>query len=139
MTATTPIFTDSLLAAGTVMAYRCVTHAGAQATVQGEKVYGVANANMADGKAVPVVVVGTVRIESGAAVAVGDSLICDSQGRAIPATGALQVAAGATPVTSGAANGAAVLTGANLPEYVFADARTSAAGAGTIIVAALRR
>lgn len=128
----------SMLASGAVTARRAVKFSGAQATVQGEKVAGVANYGAADGKDLAVTAKGTAVIESGAAIAVGQSLIVDAQGRAIPATGALAVGAGATAVTSSAANGA-ILTGADLPEFVFADALQAAAGAGEFIEVLLRR
>lgn len=124
-------------ASGAVAAYRAVTFAGAQATTQGEKVAGVARYAAEDTKDFAATVKGTAVIESGAAISVGDSLIVDAQGRAIPTTGALGVDAGATQVTSSAANGA-ILTGADLPEYVFADAMQEAADAGEFIEVLLR-
>ena len=122
----------SLTAIGAIAIHRLVTHAGAQATTQGEKVLGAATTDAADGASVAVDCIGTGVVETGAAVAVGDSLIVDAQGRAIPATGNLAVAAGATPVTSSAANGE-VLEGADLPEFVFADALQVASAAGKFV------
>ena len=131
------IQTETVLASGAITAHRAVTFAGAQATVQGEKVQGVSRTDAEDGKNVAVDTMGTTIIETGAAISNGDSLIVDAQGRAIPVTGALAVAAGGTAVTSTAANGS-ILTGADLPEFVFADAKASAAGAGELIKIKLR-
>lgn len=130
------LMTLSVVALGAIAAYRAVKFSGAQATVQGEKVMGVAKYAAAAGKDVAVDVKGTAIVESGAAIAQGQSLIIDNQGRAIPAS-ALVVAAGATAVTSSAANGA-ILTGADLPQFVFADALQAAAGAGEFIEVMLR-
>lgn len=140
------LLTLSLVAAGAVAAFRAVGHDGAQATVQGQKVAGVARTEAADGETLAVDAKGTAVVESGAAIAVGDSLIVDNQGRAIPAS-ALAVAnptvdAGAVAVTSSAANGAIVtqgaISGADLPDYVFADALQVASGAGKFIEVLMR-
>ncbi|NQV83913.1 MAG: DUF2190 family protein [Rhodospirillales bacterium] len=128
----------TLLASGAIVKHRGITIAGAQATNQGEKVLGVSQTDAADTEAVAVETIGTTVVETGAAIAVGDSLIVDVQGRAIPVTGNLGVGAGATAMTSSAANGD-VLTGGDLPEYVFADALVAAAAAGEFIEVALRR
>lgn len=125
-------------AVGAISAHRAVGFDGAQATVQGQKIMGVSRVTDVDGAALPVDVAGSVTIESGAAISVGDSLIVDSAGRAIPVTGALGVAAGATAVTSAAANGA-ILTGADLPEFVLGDALEAASAAGEFIEVLLRR
>ena len=61
-----------------------------------------------------------------------------SSRRAIASTGALGVAAGATAVMASAANGA-VLTGADMPEYVFADALEASGAAGNLVEVLLRR
>jgi hypothetical protein len=132
------ILSLTLKANGNVAAYRAVKANGAQATVQGEKVIGVAEYAANSGKDVPVAVIGTAKVEAGAAFAVGASLIVDNQGRAIAKTGNLAIAAGGTTVTSSAANGE-ILTGADFPEYVFADALEAAGQAGDIVEVLLRR
>ena len=124
-------------AAGAVTARRAVGFDGAQATVQGQKILGIAHTDAADGDSLALDVRGTAVVEAGAAINVGDSLIVDAQGRAIPTTGNLAVAAGATAVTSTAANGE-ILTGGDLPEFIFADALESAAAAGEFIEVLLR-
>ncbi|MEO5336877.1 MAG: DUF2190 family protein [Magnetospirillum sp. WYHS-4] len=139
MTQARDLLSNTVRAAGAIAEGRCVTFGGAQVSAQGDKILGVARADAEAGKLLAVTVIGTAIVESGAQIAVGDSLICDNQGRAMPSTGALAVAAGATPVTSGAANGAAVLEGADLPEFIFADALQAAAGPGQRIEVLLRR
>jgi len=124
-------------ASGAVTQYRAVGFDGAQATVQGQKVLGVAAYDAVDGQEFPVNVDDTVLVEAGAAINVGDALIVDAQGRAIPAS-QLGVAAGATQVTSTAANGN-ILSGSIPPEYIFADALEAAAAAGDIIEVITRR
>lgn len=123
---------------GTVAPRRAIGFNGAQASVQGQKVLGVSPRPASAGVNSDVEVSGTTVIEAGGAFARGASLIVDNQGRAIAATGALGIAAGATAVTSSAADGA-VLTGADLPEYVFADALEISSGAGAFVEVLLRR
>lgn len=127
----------AVVASGAVTAYRAVGFDGAQATTQGQKIMGIAHTDAAAGDPLTVNTDGTVVVESGAAIAVGDSLIVDAQGRAIPTTGNLGVAAGATQVTSTAANGE-ILEGGDLPEYVFADALEAASAAGEFIEVLMR-
>ena len=133
-----PSLTLTKTANGAVTMFRCVTFTGAQATAQGAKVLGISQNCVADGTTFAVVASGTAIIEAGNPIAIGASLICDNQGRAIPSTGTLAVVAGATAMTSTAANGA-VLQGGDSPEYVFADALEAAVGAGARIEVLLRR
>lgn len=132
-----PLLALTMTASGAVSARRLVGYDGAQATVQGQKVVGSAAYDAADGDHFAVNAKGTAIIEIGAAVSVGDELIVDADGKAIPSTGALSVGAGATPVTSSAANGA-ILTGATLPEHVFADALEAGAADGDLIEVLMR-
>lgn len=125
------------VASGAIAARRAVGFNDAQATAQGQKVKGVAKYAAADTADVAIIAGGVVVVEAGAAIAIGNSLIADSQGRAIPSTGGLALGAGAVAVTSSAANGA-VLTGGDAPEFVFADALQAAAAAGEFIEALLR-
>jgi hypothetical protein len=132
-----PTLTLTLKAAGVVARHRAVTFGGAQATVAGSKVAGIAATAAADGEHFAVNVGGSVVVESGGGFSAGAGLAVDSQGRAVAAA-ALTVASGATPVTSTAANGA-ILTGGELPQFVFADALETASGAGELVEALLRR
>ena len=128
----------AIVATTAVTARRGVGFDGAQATVQGAKIQGIAYTAAAIGDSLRLTAAGTAIVEAGAAIAVGQSLIVDAQGRAIPSTGSLAVAAGAVAVTSTAANGA-ILTGGDSPEYVFGDALEAAAAAGDFVEVFLRR
>lgn len=127
------------VAPSAVTEYRAVDFAGAQATVQGQKIAGVANRGALTGDGYEYTALGTAIVEAGAAIAAGASLIVDAQGRAITSTGKLAIAAGAVAVTSVAANGVTDLTGGDAPEFVFADALQAAAAAGDFIEVLLRR
>jgi hypothetical protein len=132
-----PTLTLTFKASGEVARRRAVTFAGAQATVAGSKVAGVAATDADDGEDFAVVVGGSVVVESGGAFSVGAGLAVDSAGRAVAAA-ALTVASGATPVTSTAANGA-ILAGGEPPQFVFADALEAALAAGDFVEVLLRR
>ncbi|MBF0453260.1 MAG: DUF2190 family protein [Magnetococcales bacterium] len=131
------VLTLTLTASGTVSSHRAIGFDGAQATSQGQKVAGATLSQADDGGSVAVITHGTAIIESGASIAVGDSLMTDSQGRVIPAT-TLGISSGAVAVSSSAADGA-ILEGGDLPEFVFADALQGAASAGKRIEVLLRR
>ncbi|MBF0098565.1 MAG: DUF2190 family protein [Magnetococcales bacterium] len=128
----------TVIANGSVSENRAVAFNGSQASIAGQKVMGASVSRAATGEALAVVTSGTAIMESGAAITVGQSLMSDSQGRAVPVSGTLTVASGAVAVTSSAANGA-ILQGAELPEYLFADALQAASGAGELIEVLLRR
>lgn len=126
-------------AAGAIAARRAVGFDGAQASVQGQKVLGIADFAVVNaGDQVTLDVAGTAIVETGGVFAPGDSLIVDNQGRAIVTTGPLTVKAGVTAVTSTAANGA-ILQGSDLPEHVFATALVASTGAGQFVEVLLRR
>lgn len=74
-------------AVGNISANRAVTHADTTPDTAGVKVLGVAASDAVIGEPYGVTVTGTAIIEAGAAVSVGDDIITDNQGRAIPATG----------------------------------------------------
>ena len=133
-----PLQTLTFHASGAVAAYRAIGFNDAQATVQGQKVKGVSNRAAADGEYADADTSGTTTAEAGGGFVIGASLIVDNQGRAIASTGSLAVKAGATAVTSSAANGA-ILQGGDAPEYVFADALETASGAGDLVEVLLRR
>ncbi len=125
-------------ASGAVSAYRAVGFDGAQASVQGQKVLGVSPRAVVSGDYSDADVMGTTLIELGGNVTKGQSLIVNNAGKAIAATGSLAVKAGATAVTSTGANGSTILSGADLPEYVFADAIDDGS-AGDVVEVLLRR
>ncbi len=124
-------------AATALSQYLGVDFGGNAAITQGQKILGIALYNGNIGDEVPVRASGTALVIAGAPIAVGQSLIMNALGQAIPSTGALNVKAGATAVTSTAANGA-ILAGGDLPEYVFADALEAATAAGQIIEVFMR-
>ncbi|PTM95068.1 capsid cement protein [Mycoplana dimorpha] len=134
-----PTLSLTYRASGAVSQRRAVGLNGAQASVAGQKVLGVAPRPAADGEHSDATVAGTAVIETGGAFAIGASLVVDTQGRAVASTGKLAIAAGATPVTSTAANGNTVLTGGELPEFVFADALEPSSAAGAFVEVLLRR
>lgn len=135
-----PLFSQSIPAApGAVAQFRCVDYTGAQLATQGAKVMGVAQRAALIGDPFEAAAIGSTLVEAGAAIAIGASVICDNQGRAITSTGKLAIAAGATAVTSAAANGVTDLVGGDPPEYVFGDAVSAAGAAGDIIEVILRR
>lgn len=137
----------TLVAAGVIAAYRGVGYDALQATVAGQKIQGFAKtAAAAIGDAVTVEAKGTAIAETGGAFAIGDALTMDANGRVVAAT-ALAVAdptinAGATPVTSTAANGdvttQGAITGGVLPQYVCADALEASGGAGEFVEILMR-
>jgi len=138
MTQARSIFDLPIVATGAIARGRLVTIAGGQVASAGVKALGVAkNAASGAGKDVNVAVIGTAVAEAGGSVTVGASLVADSQGRVVPAS-ALAIAAGSTDVTSSAANGSAILTGGDLPQFVVADA-LEAGGEGAFIEILLRR
>lgn len=107
------LLTETVVAVGAVAVRRAVGFDGAQASVGGQKVLGVADMTVSDGSPLPVVAKGTAIIDSGGAVARGDDLVVDAEGRAITAPGV----AG---------------------EVVFADALQAAVGPGHPIEVLLR-
>lgn len=133
------IFTLSVpVAPGAVAAYRGVDFAGAQLAVAGAKGMGIAKRAAAVGESYEAAVIGSTVAETGGAFAIGDALAYDNQGRVVLAA-SLAIAAGAVQVTSGAANGAADLTGGVLPQFVCADALEASGGAGVFVEVLLRR
>lgn len=77
-----PVLTLTVAAAGTIAAHRFVTPAGAQAGADANTL-GVARTAAVGGDKIPVDVLGTTVVESGAVVAAGASLKADASGRAI--------------------------------------------------------
>lgn len=134
-----PVLSLSFRASGAVSARRAVGFNGAQASVVGQKVMGVSPRALIAGETGDANVCGTAVVEAGGAFSIGASLIVDAQGRAIASSGALKITAGATAVQSVAANGSTLLGGADMPEFVFADALEASSGAGEPVEVLLRR
>jgi hypothetical protein len=111
---------------------------GAQIAAAGGKPLGSALTPAASGQDVTVTSCGTAICEAGAAIALGAAVAMDAQGRVVTAA-ALAVAAGATAMTSAAANGANAITGGEPPQFVVGDARQAATAAGQFIEVLLRR
>ncbi|WP_047396539.1 capsid cement protein [Chitinibacter sp. ZOR0017] len=134
-----------LQASGAVQEYRCVGFNGAQATVAGQKIHGVARRGAANGQWFESTVLGTAVAEAGGAFGAGVALVTDANGRVIAATalgatvGTLAVAAGATAVTSAVANGAGSVTGtpalagSDLPQHIIGFSLQAATGAGDFV------
>lgn len=114
MPTSNPGLTLTRIAAGEVHANRAVTFGGTIPSASGVKVLGVSVFDAKIGEPFGVIVSDTAVIEAGAAVAEGDDIITDTQGRAIPATGAVG-------------------------ERPFADALAAASGAGKLIEVLLKR
>lgn len=138
MTQAVSLLNLSVRATGAIARARGVTFAGAQVTAAGAKILGVALTSGAAGQDIALGVSGTAICESGGAFSVGDPVAMDAQGRVVLAA-ALAVAAGATAVTSAAANGAGAITGGEPPQYVVGDALQAATAGGQFVEILLRR
>ena len=103
----TPLLTVPRTLSGTVAAHRLVTIAGAQAGADAVTL-GVAQTGGASGAVVPVDVIGTTIVESGAAITAGDTLKSDASGRAI------------TWVTSGSKVGKALQAATGAGQFIEA-------------------
>lgn len=149
-----PVLDISVIAVGAISYARAVALAattvngaigGSQATVAGQKVFGVARRDALSGQYVDVTTLGTATCEAGAAIALGARVAVDASGRVVTATamslavGTLTITAGATAVTSSAANGAGTISGAptlsggDAPQFVFGMAMQAASAAGDLI------
>lgn len=128
----------TITAAGAVTKRRFVGYDGAQASVAGQLVLGVAWTDIADGTDGAVTVAGTAQVESGGALEPGDAVTVDAQGRAVAAD-PVEIAAGAVAVESTAADGE-ILTGGVLPQHVAGHVLPgeSASGAGEAVEILLR-
>ncbi len=125
------LLTLPVVASGAITQYRGVGFNQAQATVAGQKIMGIARRSAAAGADTEVVTKGTCVAEAAAAFAVGVALSIDAFGKVQTAT-ALQVAAGATAVTSSAANGA-ILSGGDPPQFIVGYALQAAAANGDLV------
>jgi|Deesub1362B_J571_1020462.scaffolds.fasta_scaffold00331_32 hypothetical protein len=131
----TPTLTKTIRASGAVTKRRFVGFDGAQISVAGAKAYGVAQEDIADGKLGVITVLGTAVIEAGGIIAKGDPIAADANGRAVKASDiVVSVDAGATTVTSTAANGdITTVSGGVLPQAINGYALEAASGAGEFI------
>lgn len=137
-----PVLSLPMVAVGGAVAYgRAVAMAvstlmgaygGTQATVAGQKVIGIARRDAAVGATFDATCLGSEICEAGAAIPINSRVQVDALGRVIVATAAT-IAAGATAVTSAAANGAGTLAGGDLPVFVFGTALQAAGAAGEFI------
>lgn len=138
MTQSIPVLTTTVRATGAIARGRGVTFAGAQVAAAGAKPQGIAVVAAVAGQDVSLVSLGSAACEAGAAVAIGAAVAFDSVGRVVTAA-ALAIAAGGTTVTSTAANGAAIITGGDVAQWVVGDAMQAAGAAGDFIEILLRR
>lgn len=122
----------SFVATAAVTQYRGVDFAGVQIATQGALPSAIAKRPAAIGEPYEAVTLGTATCEAGAAITVGQPLQMDNLGRVIPAT-QLAIAAGATAVTSAAANGSGDITGGFAAQAVVGYALEAAAAAGSFI------
>jgi hypothetical protein len=128
-----PIFEESILSNTAIADFVAVDYAGNQAATQGMAIAGVAQyAATAAGQYVRLAKLGSTVMLTGGAFAAGAAIIVDNQGRAIAAN-ALAIAAGATAVTSAAANGATDITGSETTEHKIGRALQASAGAGNFV------
>jgi hypothetical protein len=126
-----PLLKGSIQAAEAITISRFVGFDGNQAATQGQKCRGVADFAANTGDWLTLTEKGTAIVECGAAVNVGDDIITDNEGRAITAA-ALTVGAGATEVTSSAANGA-ILVGTSLPSVLLGRALNATTAVGQFV------
>jgi hypothetical protein len=125
-----PLLALTMTPVAAVPACRAVAYDGELVDTAGARVFGVSQYAIPAGRAGAVTVAGTATIETGAAVGVGDALISDAAGRAIPAA-ALAIQSGVTTLTSTLSSGNFV--GAILPQHIFAGAMEVATGPGQYI------
>jgi hypothetical protein len=130
-----PLLALTVTPVAVVPACRAVGYDGELIDTEGNQVFGVSQYLIPAGRAGAVTVAGTACIETGAAVAVGDALIADDEGRAIPAA-ALAIQSGVTALTSTLSTGNFV--GAILPQHIFAGAMEAATASGQYIQILLR-
>lgn len=147
----------SCLASAAVAQYRGVDFNDVQIAAAGAKIKGIAKRPAAAGEPFECTSYGTATCEAGAAITKGQALTMDASGRVVPATaltaaapgvGTLAITAGATAVTSSAANGAGTITGAptagalsggDLPQFIVGHALEAAGAAGAFIEVLLSR
>lgn len=122
----------SCIATAAVAQYRGVDFSDVQIAVAGAKPKGISKRPAAIGEPFECVSYGTATCEAGAAIAKGAALTMDATGRVVTASNVI-IAAGATAVTSAAANGAGTIAGGVLPQFVVGYALEAAGAAGAFI------
>lgn len=125
---------DTIAATGAITAKTFVGYDGATCAANAKAV-GVAVYDAAVGESVSIAQEGRVIVTAGGAVNVGDPVTSDASGYAVVAANvSVSVDAGATAVTSTAANGAiTTVSGGALPVAINGYARTAAAASGDLI------
>lgn len=103
-----PILTLTSVAAAAVLAHRFVDFDGTQTDVAGDKPMGVSVTDADSGEAFAVDVLGTTKVEAGAAIPLGAKGLtpvkADADGRAVPQAGAGTIAGYALQAAGAAGN-----------------------------------
>ncbi|MCL4492329.1 MAG: DUF2190 family protein [Nitrospirae bacterium] len=124
---------SSILAAADLVQRRFIGFDGTLCAANA-RARGVSAADTKAGQMCPINISGEVLVESGGAMAAGAPLASDALGKAVAATAlSVSVPAGATAVTSTAAQPDLVEAGGYLPQAVNGYAIDAAAGAGEFI------
>lgn len=127
------ISTSTVALAGTVAQRRFVGFAGDYPSANG-KALGVSYDAGVSGDIIPVITHGIVLVEASGAISVGAAVAADSNGKAKAASAvAISVPAGATPVTSDAAQPNLVEAGGYLPQAINGYALDEASSDGDLI------
>lgn len=125
--------TSSIQAAADLVKHRFIGFDG-NLCAANAKARGVSAADTKSGQMCPLNISGEVLVESGGAITAGAALASDANGKAVTATAfSVTVPAGATAVTSDAAQPNLVEAGGYLPQAVNGYAVDAASGAGEFI------
>ncbi len=90
-----PLFSISAKATEAIVAFRFVGGNGGAQAGENDNTLGVAEGAAATGETYSVATLGTVALEAGAAVAEGDRVAADADGRAVPVNGVTYTVAAA--------------------------------------------
>lgn len=125
--------TASILAAADLVKHRFIGFDGNLCGANA-KARGVSAADTKTGQMCPINIAGEVLVESGGAITAGAALAADANGKAVAAAAfSATVPAGATPVTSDAAQPNLAEAGGYLPQALNGYAIDAASGAGEFI------
>ncbi|MCF6270982.1 MAG: DUF2190 family protein [Melioribacteraceae bacterium] len=98
------------------------------------KAFGVLNADTLSGEQAPIAVSGIALVYSGGAVAIGDEVVSDANGKAVSGTNfAVTSTAGAVAVTADAATPTLTVAGGVLPQKINGTALDTATAADELI------